>query len=254
MIIQAQKRLRSRSVVYFGDSRQDREISLHSPGQLLNTPRDSSRRYEYPFPSGLISTPTEPSPARHLRSHQDCQTPSSPRHSLDPLFPLGSSSNLVSTATLPPRTSSSPSRHTPMPVPVPVPQTPLETRPQAGPSSHQQHSMHPKLSKYKPSDAPVPPSPARTHDRARKILQSTSPVRLTSSLPATPTAPSEDPLNLFRARSREREPEPAACSHSGLSHVANTVGRPDRHGVENMVIDSTDDDVQPSASLTGDSA
>ena len=143
----------------------DREIALNSPGSLLNTPRDSSRRYEYPFPTHDVS---------YFSSLEDSPV-STP--SLSPQFEDVSSTSASTTT----RSARSPTPPKPAPVLGP-----------AGPSQSlvrsQTPTTHPKLSKFSPADVPVPPSL-----RGRTIIVDKSVSGERRYLSSTPSPPDSSP-------------------------------------------------------------
>lgn len=175
--------LHSQTTMPPSDKRIDRDIILHSPGQLLGTPRDSSRRYEYPFPAHL-----RVDDAVLAEDSASSVSSASTTPGLTPgegfslgLVPFAGSSSAMSSSTSMPIYMQAP---TPSPIPVPVPissphaipkssstganlsRTSLSPLAQApavvGPSSApalgvSSIAAHPKLSRFNPADTPVPP-------------------------------------------------------------------------------------------------
>ncbi|KAH8109545.1 hypothetical protein DFH11DRAFT_1730976 [Phellopilus nigrolimitatus] len=196
-----QSKVRSRAVASPYESQAEREISLHSPGTLLGTPRDSSRRYEYPFPneanealsdsglaSGLsLSTTSTPALTPPLAG---APSPSPPLSSVSSLE-TSPSSSLIGVDVRPGGAPSSMSipipAPTPAPAPAPVPKpissakssssasstaaplAPLAVaQPVPGPMSAPANTStagHPKLLRFNSADTPVPPG---LRGRARK--------------------------------------------------------------------------------------
>ena len=191
---------------------QEREIVLHSPGKLLNTPRDPSRKYEYPFPPNAIpqayssllddiaisvaSTPGLISPGEILSVnwggsvlglsqfaqsiHGSTPPTALPTPILDPP---------VSTLPLPSKGSSEPVS---LSIPATVNQVPI---PVVGSLSNLAiasaavATAHPKLSGFKLSDAPVPPKlRARSKKSASIYVPQAQAPHLSSSTSAPPNS------------------------------------------------------------------
>ncbi|KAL5507845.1 hypothetical protein ACEPAH_5463 [Sanghuangporus vaninii] len=191
-----------------------KDLALHSPGQLLGTPRDPSRRYEYPFPAHLQAGQSGSDFSDDGSSSSTASTPG--------LTPgEGSSLGLVALAATLTADLNTVSRYTslwmdlpgsipaptPIPVPAPVPspiavpntnsthivtkgshvsalsQVPFVPGPSSASAlginwnSNTSTSMnsstssliaaHPKLSRFKPANMPVPPG-LRGRTRTRK--------------------------------------------------------------------------------------
>ncbi|KAL5530018.1 hypothetical protein ACEPAF_6275 [Sanghuangporus sanghuang] len=116
-----------------------KDLALHSPGQLLGTPRDPSRRYEYPFPAHLQTDQSGSDFSDDGSSSSTASTPGLTPGEVSSLGLVALAATLTADLDFVPRYASlrtdlPGSVPAPVPVPVPAPVPPPIAVPNANPT------------------------------------------------------------------------------------------------------------------------